>query len=188
MEITFITSHAKKAEEISWHLGYPVKHQQLDLPEIQALDPHEVVRAKVTEAYRVLQQPVIVEDFSLRFEALNNLPGPLIKWFLQELQGEGLCKLLDNYPSRVAYAQTSFGYCDENGIQIFDGIMKGTIGRELHGQQGYGTDNIFIPDGQPKAWSEMNKEEQITYSVRRIGLQKLEKFLAKNLKPSITDK
>lgn len=29
-----------------------------------------------------------------------------------------LYKLLDNYPSRVAYAQTCFGYCDENGVKI----------------------------------------------------------------------
>lgn len=77
-EITFITSHAKKAEEISWHLGHPVTHHKLDLPEIQSLDPHEVVRIKVEEAYRQLQCPVLVEDFSLRFEALGTLPGPRI--------------------------------------------------------------------------------------------------------------
>ena len=62
-EITFITSHAKKAEEISWHLGHPVAHHKLDLPEIQSLDPHEVVRVKAEEAYRQLQRPVLVEDF-----------------------------------------------------------------------------------------------------------------------------
>lgn len=178
MEITFITSHAKKTEEISWHLGYPVTHCKIDLPEIQSLDPHEVVRIKVEEAYRQLQRPVLVEDFTLRFEALGKLPGPLIKWFLQELKVEGLCRLLDSYSSRVAYAQTCFGYYDENGVQIFDGAMKGSITRELRGDNGYGTDGIFVPDGQNKTWGEMNKEEQVEYSLRRIGLKKLEAFLA----------
>lgn len=177
-EIIFITSHAKKAEEISWHLGYPVTHHKLDLPEIQSLDPHEVIRVKAKAAYQQLQRPVLVEDFSLRFEALGKLPGPLIKWFLQELKIEGICKLLDNYKTRVAYAQTCFGYCDENGLHIFDGITKGTITPEVRGGKGYGTDGIFIPDGQGKTWGEMNKEEQTAYSVRRIGLKKLEKFLA----------
>lgn len=177
-EITFITSHAKKAEEISWHLGHPVVHRKLDLPEIQSLDPHEVVHVKAEEAYRQLQRPVLVEDFSLRFEALGNLPGPLIKWFLQELGAEGICRLLDNYETRVAYAQTCFGYRDKDGLHIFDGLMRGTITPEVRGSNGYGTDGIFIPSGQDKTWGEMDKEEQIKYSLRRIGLKKLEAFLA----------
>jgi len=185
MQLTFITSHTKKAEEISWHLGHPVKHHKLDLPEIQSLDPHDVIRVKAEEAYRILQRPVLVEDFSLRFEALGKLPGPLIKWFLQELKVEGLCRLLNGYSSRTAYAQTCFGYCDEEGVQIFDGVMRGTIVRELRGDNGYGTDGIFIPEGQNKTWGEMDKEEQITYSVRRLGLEKLEEFLArKNSNPT----
>lgn len=179
-EITFITSHPKKAEEISWHLGYPVTHHKLDLPEIQSLDPHEVVSAKAKEAYRQLQRPVLVEDFSLRFEALGKLPGPLIKWFLQELKIEGICELLDNYETRVAYAQTCFGYHDEDGLHFFDGIMKGTITLEVRGDNGYGTDGIFIPDGQNKTWGEMSKDEQIKYSLRHIGLKKLEAFLICN--------
>ncbi len=177
MKIIFITSHPHKAKEISRHLGYPVTHQRLELPEIQSLDPHEVVRVKAKEAYHLLKQPVLVEDFSLRFEALGQLPGPLIKWFLQELRAEGLCRLLDSYPSRVAYAQTCFGYCDEQGVQIFDGILKGTISHELQGDDNFGTDNIFVPAGQFKTWGDMNEQEQITYSVRRVGLKKLETFL-----------
>ena len=62
-EITFITSHPKKAAQISWHLGHPVTHHTLDLPEIQSLDPHEVARVKAEEAYRQLKRPVLVKDF-----------------------------------------------------------------------------------------------------------------------------
>src|SRR6266540_4448439 len=172
-EVTFITSHPKKAAEISWHLGYPVTHHKLDLPEIQSLDPHEVIRVKAEEAYQRLKRPVLVEDYSIRFEALGKLPGPLIKWFLQELQADGLLKLLEDYDNRTAYVQTSFGYCDQNGVRIFDGVIKGTVAPEARGDVLYGTDCLFIPDGQPKTWGEMDKEGQITYSVRRIGLKKL---------------
>jgi inosine/xanthosine triphosphate pyrophosphatase family protein len=38
-------------------------------------------------------------------------------------------------------------------------------------------DCLFIPEGQTKTWGEMDKAEQIAYSVRRIGLKKLEEFL-----------
>lgn len=33
--------------------------------------------------------PVIIEDVSLCFDALNGLPGPYIKWFLEKVGHEG---------------------------------------------------------------------------------------------------
>jgi non-canonical purine NTP pyrophosphatase (RdgB/HAM1 family) len=180
VDITFITSHPMKADELSWHLDRPVAHHKLDLPEIQSLDPHEVTSFKAREAYRQLNRPVIVEDFSMRFEAQGHLPGPLIKWFLQELKPQGLCKMLDGYESRVAYAQTCFAYCAGDEVRVFDGIMRGVITSEPCGSHGYGIEAIFIPDGWQKTWGQMNKEEQVTSSVRRIGLKKLEAYLKSN--------
>jgi non-canonical purine NTP pyrophosphatase (RdgB/HAM1 family) len=176
-ELTFITSHPKKANEIERYLNYPILHHKLDLPEIQSLDPIEVVTAKAYEAYKELISPVLVEDYSLRFEALGNLPGPLIKWFLQELNPKEIAKLLDGYSNRDAYAQTCFALCDESGVHIFDGEIKGTIAMSPRGEYGYGTDSIFIPDGQPKTWSEMNADEKVKHSLRRIGLEKLQAYL-----------
>jgi non-canonical purine NTP pyrophosphatase (RdgB/HAM1 family) len=176
--LTFITSHPKKADELSRYLNYPVRHHKLDLPEIQSLDPHEVIRTKATEAYSQLQRPILVEDFSLRFEVFGCLPGPLIKWFLAELKPEGLCRLLDNYDTRNATAQTCFAFCDQNGLHIFDGAIEGAIATSVRGEHGYGTDSIFIPAGQSKTWSEMDEQEQTEYSLRRIGLEKLQQFLA----------
>lgn len=177
-DITFITSHPMKAEELSWHLNRQVAHYKLDLPEKQSLDPHEVVSIKAQEAYRQLNRPVLVEDFSIRFDALGGLPGPLIKWFLQELKPEGLCKMLDGYDSRAAHAQTCFAYCTGDEVQVFDGIVKGTITDVPHGSHGYGIEAIFVPDGWEKTWGQMNKDEQVASSVRRIGLKKLETYLS----------
>lgn len=176
-EITFITSHSKKAEELSWHLNHPITHQKLDLPEIQSLDPHEVVGAKATEAYRRLKRPVLVEDYSIRFHALGKLPGPLIKWFLMELNPEGLCRLLDGYDNRDATVQTCFALCDGAGLYVFDGSLKGIIVKKPQGEDKFGTDAIFIPAGWSKTWGEMDDQEQIASSVRRIGLKKLEEYL-----------
>jgi non-canonical purine NTP pyrophosphatase (RdgB/HAM1 family) len=176
-KLTFITSHPKKAEELSWHLSFPVTHKQLDLPEIQSLDPHEVVSVKAREAYKRLKHPVLVEDFSIRFEALGKLPGPFIKWFLVELGVEGLCKLLGGHANRTALVQTCFALCDKSGVHVFDGTLKGIIAAEPRGKNSFGTDVIFMPQGWQKTWGEMNKEEQVASSVRRIGLKKLEAYL-----------
>lgn len=176
-ELTFITSHPLKATELSRHLNYPITHHRLSLSEIQSLDPIEITRAKTMEAFRILQRPVLVEDFSISFAALGHLPGPLIKWFLQELKVEGLCKLLDAYDTREAIAQTTFGLCETGEVLTFSGRMEGKIARQPQGDNGYGTDAIFIPHGISKTWGEMNTEEQITWSLRRIGLAKLEAHL-----------
>lgn len=178
MELTFITSHPMKAEQLSLHLGHPVKHLKLDIDEIQSLSVEEVVRHKVLEAYRHAQVPVLVEDISYIYHALGNLPGPLFKWFLKELKVEGLCKLLDHYNDRSATVQAGFGVTlDGKKVHIFLGEMTGQITDAPRGTNGFGADSIFIPDGYSKTWGEMSEEEQIESSVRRIGLKKLEEFL-----------
>jgi len=99
-QLIFITSNASKAKQLSWHLGVEVLHQSIVLAEIQSLDLNEVVEYKAREAFKIIKKPVLVEDTSLIFNALGKLPGPLIKWFLQELDNVGLCKLLNGYEDR----------------------------------------------------------------------------------------
>ncbi len=176
-DITFITSHPLKAKELSWHLHRPVAHHKLDLLEMQSVDPVQVATYKAKEAYKQLKRPVLVEDFSVRFAALGALPGPLFKWFLQELKPVGLCELLDRYDNRVAFVQDHFAFCAGDEVLIFDGTLQGKIAERPRGEYGYGVDSIFIPDGWDKTWGEMNKEEQIASSVRSIGLDKLEIYL-----------
>lgn len=175
-KITFITGNAAKAEQLGRHLNYPVEHLKLDLPEIQSLHLEEIVEHKAKEAYKQIHSPVLVEDTSLVFSALGKLPGPLIKWFLTELKNEGLCKLLDVYKDRSAVARVVFGCYDGDKLQMFDGEIKGRIAESPRGNEGFGWDPIFIPDGWDKTWGEMTIEEQAHTSMRKIALQKLEKF------------
>ena len=51
-----------------------VLHEKIDLDEIQSLDLREIVEHKVRQAYEKIKKPVLVEDTSLRFEALGKLP------------------------------------------------------------------------------------------------------------------
>ncbi len=177
MEITYITSNPNKAKQLGWHLGYPVEHQAIDLPEIQSLDVKEVIKEKAKTAYGMINKPVLVEDYSLVFDALGNLPGPLVKWFLQEIGTKGLCKLLDSYTNRLAVAISAAGLYDGQKFHFFKGEMRGTISKEPRGKEVFGTDAIFIPKGHQKTWSEMTKDEQIATSTRRRSLKQLEAHL-----------
>lgn len=175
--ITFITGNPSKADQLARHLDYPVKHQKLDLPEIQSLDLREVVEYKSQEAYKLVGSPVLVEDTSLTFSSLGRLPGPLIKWFLTELDNVGLCKLLDPYQNRNALAEVCFGLYDGKKLHTFEGQMKGAVANSPRGERGFGWDPIFIPEGYVKTWSEMSMEEQRATSMRRIALKQLDTFI-----------
>jgi non-canonical purine NTP pyrophosphatase (RdgB/HAM1 family) len=177
MNLTFITGNAAKAEQLGRHLDHPVAHQKLDLPEIQSLDLHEIIEHKTKEAYKQTGGVVLVEDTSLTFKALGRLPGPLIKWFLTELDNVGLCKLLGGYEDRSATAAVCFGLYDGKELKMFEGEAPGSIAPVPKGERGFGWDPVFIPEGHEKTWGEMDPEEQKETSMRRIALKKLEAYL-----------
>jgi len=179
-KLTFITGNAAKAEQLGRHLDFPVLHKKLDLVEIQSLDLPEIVEHKAKEAFAQIGSPVLIEDTSLTFNALGKLPGPLIKWFLTELDNEGLCKILDGYKDRSARAEVLFGFFDGKELQTFYGSAPGSIAEKPRGERGFGWDPIFIPDGSIKTWGEMTIEEQRETSMRRIALKKLEQVLKTN--------
>lgn len=175
--LTFITGNAAKAEQLGRHLDHPVAHNKLDLAEIQSLNLYEIIQHKTKEAFKQVGGLVLVEDTSLTFKALGKLPGPLIKWFLTELDNDGLCKILNSYKDRSAVAEVCFGLYDGKELKVFEGQVEGTIARVPRGKRGFGWDPVFIPEGRDKTWGEMNIEEQKETSMRRIALKKLEAYL-----------
>ena len=120
-KLTFITGNAGKAKYLSDYFHLPVEHIRLDLHEIQSLNLKEVVEDKAKRAYEIVKSPVLVEDVSLVFRGLKELPGPLIKWFLETMGNDGLCKLLDAFEDRSAYAEVEFAICDGSGVHTFSG-------------------------------------------------------------------
>lgn len=147
MDVTFITGNEEKAAYLARLLGISVKHQKVHLEELQTTDLHEIVTHKVRKAYEIIQTPVLVEDVSLEFTALDGLPGPFIKFFVD---GPGLAataQLLDSFSDRSATARCTFGYFDGAHLELIDGSLRGEIAKSPRGEGGYGWDRIFIPEG-----------------------------------------
>lgn len=177
--ITFITGNPDKAEHLKDYFHFPVNCLNLDLAEIQSLDLEKVVTDKAKRAYRVTGKPVFVEDVSLVFNALNKLPGPLIKWFFESLDNKGLCDLLNQYKDRSAFAEVQFALCDKGEVTIFKGSTHGRIANSPRGNNGFGWDPIFIPDGCERTWAEMSSEEKNINSMRKIALEKAKEYFIK---------
>ncbi len=175
--ITYITGNPGKARLLSKYVDLPVLHKSIDLVEIQSLDLSTIIEYKAKEAYKHVLSPVLVEDTSLRFFALGQLPGPFIKWFLAELGTSGLCQLLNGSSKRSALAEVQFGLYDGQSLQTFTGEREGSISLTPRGSNGFGWDSIFIPSGYHKTWAEMTDEESQETSMRSIALKKLEAYL-----------
>lgn len=181
----FVTGNLLKVEETSRYLGINLPHQKLDLIEMQSLDVDEVVRHKAQQAFDLLKVPVLVEDTGLRFEALGGkLPGTLIKWFLEELKDEGMCRLLDGR-SRNATASATYALHDGDTIHVFTAEVKGTYAMHPAKARPLGWATPFVPNGHTKTWSEMDAEEYDNSTMRNVVLQELRAFLEENY--SITD-
>jgi inosine triphosphate pyrophosphatase len=176
MTLYFITSNKGKLAEAQTILG-DVEALNIDLPEIQDLDAHKIIRTKLEEALRYRVGPFIVEDTSLYFDALNGLPGPLIKWFMESIGNEGLYKMADTFGNFSAEAKTIVGYSDVQAhTSFFEGSIKGTIVSPRG--KGFGWDPIFQPEGYSKTFGELDVKEKNLFSMRKIALEKLREYLS----------
>lgn len=175
--ITFITGNAGKFREASVIVPGLVQ-KELDLPEIQELDPHVVIRAKLTEARKHLTKgAIVVEDTSLYIDALGGLPGPLIKWFLDRLKPEGIAELVENLgKGNTAEARCVVGYLaeDSDEPQFFEGVMRGAIVTP-RGDNGFGWDVIFEPQGSDRTLGELSFDEKNVISIRAQAFRMLAK-------------
>jgi inosine triphosphate pyrophosphatase len=183
--ITFVTGNKKKLEEIKQiltkgaEIPYEITNQKLDLPELQG-DPVEIAKEKCRLAAKTVNGPVFTEDTSLCFNALNGLPGPYIKWFLDQCGHDGLNKMLDGFDDRSAYAQTIVAYTTgpDEEIHVFDGRTNGKI-VSPRGSLDFGWDPIFEPDeGEGKTYAEMAKDFKNSISHRGRSFEKFRAYLA----------
>jgi inosine triphosphate pyrophosphatase len=177
-KITFITGNSNKLREAREILpDFEIVNQKIDLPEIQEMAAQSIIEAKLKEAYALHQGSYIVEDTSLCFNALNGLPGPLIKWFLQKLGTKGTAELVAKYTDHTAVASCMIGYITEAGdMHFFAGRVDGKIVLP-RGDTDFGWDPIFQPVGSDLTFAQMSPQQKNAVSHRRQALLKLAAFL-----------
>lgn len=104
-----------------------------------------MISRKARDASKILNGNVIIEDTSLCFNALNGLPGPYIKSFLEGVGREGLSKMLDGFEDKTAFAECRVAYCRPGEeAKIFLGQAPGSIVRPT-GESNFGWDPVFMP-------------------------------------------
>ena len=174
-KLYFITTNKDKFAEVQ-ALIPEVEQLSIALTEIQDADPHVIIKAKLKEAAAHNRGAYIVDDTSLSFDALNGLPGPFIKWFLEKLGREGLADTVHKLGNNKATAKAIIGYAKGDDLRFFEGTVAGTIVSPRGNT--FGWDPIFVPDGYSKTFAEMGTEEKNRISHRTQAVRKLKEYLA----------
>lgn len=174
--IYFITWNKNKLAEIQAILP-DIQQMDIDLPELQEIDPHKIIQAKLIEASKHHDWEFIVEDTSLYMDCLNWLPWPLIKWFLQELWNDGIFNIADKHGNYGVLAKTIIGYWDNNWeIRFFEGSIEWKIIKP-EVESDFGWAPIFRPNGYDCSFAELSIEQRNKMSMRWKALDQLKEFL-----------
>lgn len=181
MKIYFVSSSDNKAQELAKVLGerHELIRLEADLPEIQSLDPRQIIRHKLQEAKQLFTgKTIIVEDTSLEIDALNGLPGPFIKFFEELVDDEGIYQMARGVQPTgklIGRAIVVIGLLHKGKIKFFEGAIEGSFQRQQ--REGWGFDRIFIPDGYKDRMGTLGPEVKSKISHRAVAAKALKKHL-----------
>jgi len=170
-----VTGNKNKVKEFEYILGFKIENIDLELEEIQSIDVEEVARHKARNAYNILKKPVITEDAGLYFEELNGLPGALVKFFVKNISLDKMCSLVGE--NRKAKAIVCIVFFDGEKETIIKGETRGEIAINPRGNNGFGWDPIFIPEGYDKTFAELTSEEKQSKFMRQEAIAQLKEKL-----------
>jgi inosine/xanthosine triphosphate pyrophosphatase family protein len=81
-----------------------------------------------------------------------------------------------NGKSRKAVARCIFGYYDGMELRFFEGKMDGEIAKNPAGENGYGWDRIFIPEGYSVTRASLSEEDDRKTYLQIKPFEQLKRF------------
>ncbi|MFQ5526147.1 MAG: non-canonical purine NTP pyrophosphatase [Thermoanaerobaculia bacterium] len=155
-----VTGNENKVLEAERICGFPIRHVEADLPEIQSASLAEVTREKAAEAWHRLERPVIVEETGLELASMNGFPGPLVKWMLEAIGPVGIARTAAGLEDARARAVCIVAYHD--GAEYFagEGRTDGELVLPPRGEHGFGWDSVFRPEGEERTYAELGDQKK----------------------------
>ena len=192
MKIVFATNNPNKLAEIRQLM--PEGIEILSLKDINCLEElpetsdtlEDNAAQKAYYVYDNYGHNCFSDDTGLEIEVLDGRPGVYsaryagpecraednIQKILAEMKGE---------VNRDASFRTIISLVIDGREFQFEGQIEGQIIPEKWGDQGFGYDPIFLPDGYEESFAQMTVEEKNIISHRGLAVKKLIQFLQKEL-------
>ena len=153
-------------------------------PEENGSTFRENASIKALAACKYCDAPAFADDSGLEVAALGGRPGIHSSRYAAT-DAERIAKLLDEMKG-VADRRARF-VCviaiAANGevIETFEGEIAGTILEAPRGENGFGYDPIFLPDGMDRSFAELSAEEKDRVSHRARAYAKALEFVEDEL-------
>jgi XTP/dITP diphosphohydrolase len=137
---------------------------------------------KARHIYAIYQQNCFADDSGLEIEELNGAPGVYSARYAGEpvnhqKNNEKVLSALLGKSNRNAAFRTVIALIFEDQEFIFEGKIEGKITENLKGNNGFGYDPIFQPNGYDRCFAEMSLSEKTQISHRGIAVAKLAAFI-----------
>jgi XTP/dITP diphosphohydrolase len=188
MQIVFASNNENKIKEIKSILGNNFTLLSLsdinivdDIPEDEP-DLEGNALAKARYVFNSTGKNVFADDTGLEVDALNGLPGVHSARFAGESKDSSanidkVLSLLGTSANRKARFRTVIALIFEKKEYLFEGVVNGIIINEKRGNEGFGYDPVFIPEGKYQTFAEMDPDEKNRISHRARAFEELIKFL-----------
>lgn len=123
------------------------------------------------------------DDTGLEVEALDNAPGVYSARYAgpghdSEANMQKLLQEMEGKTNRKARFRTVIALITGDKQYCFSGIVNGTITTEKKGENGFGYDPIFIPEGYEQTFAELGDSVKNKISHRAKAVEQLDHFLA----------
>ena len=200
MRIVFATNNAHKLSEIRQILGNDIEILSLadigcheDIPETaDTLEGNALQKAQYV--YDHYHLSCFADDTGLEVDALGGEPGIYSARYAgdghdSEANMQKLLQKLGENNNRKARFRTVIALIEKEEddkvtepaekTSFFEGIVEGQIIREKRGQEGFGYDPIFQPDGYDETFAQLGLEIKNRISHRARAVEKLAKYLLK---------
>ncbi len=188
-KICFASNNVNKIQEIRMKLepiGYEVLSlkdlgDDIDIPETGAtLKENALLKAQYV--YQKFGFNCFSDDTGLEVDALGGAPGVYSARYSGEEKSaeKNMDKLLSELRdsvNRKARFITVIALILDGKEYLFEGVVDGEIIREKRGNEGFGYDPIFEPEGRGLTFAEMTLQEKQSLSHRSRALDKMIHFL-----------
>ncbi|MHA1906075.1 MAG: RdgB/HAM1 family non-canonical purine NTP pyrophosphatase [Candidatus Thorarchaeota archaeon] len=134
--------------------------------EIRSNEVERVALEAARVAYIEAQRPVVLDDTGLYIDALDGFPKSYAAFVLKTIGKQGILKLMQGEENRKARFVTGVGFSNGETLATFKGVMEGSIAHKEEGDDGFGYDPIFIPEGETKTYAQLTFDEKIAISHR----------------------
>jgi len=188
IELVFATNNLHKLDELSKLAGDNFHLLSLkdvnctdDIPETaDTLEGNAALKARFI--WEKFEKNCFADDTGLEVEALNGQPGVYSARYAGDDQNSeaNLSKLLQDMvcvTNRKARFRTVICLILKGKESYFEGIVNGVLLAERHGEEGFGYDPIFVPEGYEQTFAEMDMGLKNSMSHRGRATEKLLQFL-----------